>query len=114
METLDATDVADTCATLHGTVNPNGLSTTVHFDNDNGGQHHSTPDQTFNGNTQQDVNANIIGLIPDTFSNFVLVATNGCGTNTTTIGASVRHLGMARGLEQFLILLAAPAQQRSR
>ena len=32
VETLDATDVADTCATLHGTVNPNGLSTTVHFE----------------------------------------------------------------------------------
>jgi hypothetical protein len=88
VETREATDVADTCATLHGTVNPNGLSTTVHFEYDNGGQHHLTPTQTFNGNTEQDVSRSISGLIPNTFSSFVLVATNQCGTSTSVGGES--------------------------
>lgn len=58
-------------------------STTAHFEYDNGGTHHSTANQTFNGNTVQNVSASITGLIPDTFSSFVLVATNQCGTSTS-------------------------------
>lgn len=76
-----ATLVSDTAATLNGTVNPNGSSTTVHFEYGTSTAYGtSTPDQTFAGSVSQSVSANITGLIAGTTYHFRIVATNAGGT----------------------------------
>ena len=79
--TNPATNVTDTSATLNGTVNPNGSSTTVFFqwgtDKTYGNQ---TANQIFTGNTDQSVSANLSLLTPGTTYHYRIVATNGGGT----------------------------------
>ena len=77
-----ATNVASVSATLNGSVNPHGSTTTVHFQwgtTTNYG--HTTPVQTQTGNTSQPITANISGLSASHLYHFRIVATNGGGTS---------------------------------
>jgi phosphodiesterase/alkaline phosphatase D-like protein len=79
-----ATNITSSSATLNGTVNPNGVTTTVHFEYGTTINYGSTTaSASYTGNTAQNVSANIIGLHPNTTYHFRLVGTN---TNGTTYG----------------------------
>jgi hypothetical protein len=76
-----ATNVASFSATLNGSVNPNGLTTTIHFQYGTTTSYGSTTaNQTFTGNTTRNVAANISGLSASTTYHFRIVATNSAGT----------------------------------
>jgi hypothetical protein len=73
--------VASHSATLDSTVDPHGLSTSIHFQygtstsyGSNTASHHLT------GNTYQSASANITGLSGSTTYHFRSVATNSAGT----------------------------------
>ncbi len=77
-----ATNVASSSATLNGTVNPNGLTTTVHFEYGTTTNYGSTTaNQSYTGNTTHSASANITGLSPNTTYHFRLVGTNNGGTS---------------------------------
>jgi hypothetical protein len=77
-----ATNVASFSATLNGSVNPNGLTTSVHFEHGTTTNYGSaTPSHSYTGNTTQSVSANITGLSPNTTYHFRLVGTNNGGTS---------------------------------
>src|SRR5205814_1505751 len=78
-----ATGVGTNTATLNGTVNPNGRSTTVHFDYGLTTSYGSTAPVagTFNGSTAQAVSTNLTGLSPGTTYHFRVSAGNSVGTN---------------------------------
>jgi hypothetical protein len=79
--TNPATNVASSSATLNGSVDPHGLSTTVYFQyGRTTGYGSTTPNQTKTGNTYQNVAANISGLTARTTYHFRIVATNSAGT----------------------------------
>jgi hypothetical protein len=79
--TNPATNVARFSSTLHGTVNPHGLSTTVHFQYGRTNTYgHITANQTKTGNNNQNVSANISGLSANTTYHFRIVGTNTAGT----------------------------------
>src|SRR5438093_143728 len=79
--TNPATNFASYSAILNGTVNPHGLTTTVHFQyGTTTGYGSTTANQTFTGNTTRSVAANIGGLSPSTTYHFRIVATNSTGT----------------------------------
>ena len=77
-----ATNITNSSATLNGTVNPNGLTTTVHFSESGTTTNYgsTTANSNHTGNTTQNVSANITGLSPNTTYHFRLVATNNSGT----------------------------------
>jgi sugar lactone lactonase YvrE len=80
--TNPATFIASFSATLNGSLNPNGLPTTFHFQygtTTNYGL--TTAPQTRIGNTSQPVTANIIGLTAGTTYHFRIVASNADGTS---------------------------------
>ena len=73
--------IASFSATLNGSVNPNGLTTTVHFEYGTTTSYGQiTANQTKTGNTYQSVAANINGLTSSTTYHFRIVATNSSGT----------------------------------
>jgi hypothetical protein len=73
--------IASFSATLHGTVDPHGLSTTVHFQYGTTTSYGSTTSsQTKSGHTYQNVSANISGLSGSRTYHFRIVATNSAGT----------------------------------
>lgn len=79
--TRPATSVSDFSASLHGTVNPNGLHTGVHFEygpTTNYG--FSTPTQIYNGAAAQDVVGNLSSLVPGATYHFRIVGRNAVGT----------------------------------
>jgi hypothetical protein len=79
--TNSATNVASSSATLNGSVDPHGLTTTVYFQYGTTTSYgHSTVNQTKTGNTYQSVAANIGGLAASTTYHFRMVATNSAGT----------------------------------
>jgi hypothetical protein len=79
--TNPATLIASFSATLNGSVDPHGLTTTVHFQYGTTINYGSTTaSQTRTGNTYQSVSANIAGLAASTTYHFRIVATNGGGT----------------------------------
>jgi hypothetical protein len=79
--TNPATNLTSSSATLNGTVNPNGLPTTVHFEYGTTTSYGSTTrNQSYNGDSTQNVSANISGLTPNTTYHFRLVGTNVDGT----------------------------------
>jgi hypothetical protein len=83
--TNPATNVASFSATLNGSVNPDGLSTTVRFQYGRTTSYGSTTgNQTRTGNTTQSVAANVSGLTANATYHFRIVATN---SNGTTYGA---------------------------
>ena len=75
MFTTPATNVLNFSAILHGSVNPHGLPTTVHFQYGTTiGYGHNTPSQSKAGTTYQNVSANISGLSSGTTYHFRIVA----------------------------------------
>jgi plastocyanin len=76
-----ASNVTPSSATLNGSLDPHGLSTTVHFQYGTTTSYGSTtPMQSQNGNTYRNITANISGLTTHTTYHFRIVATNGAGT----------------------------------
>ena len=76
-----ASNITSSSATLNGTVNPNGLTTTVHFEYGTTTNYgYTTANSNYTGNTTQNVSANITGLNPNTTYHFRLVGTNNDGT----------------------------------
>ena len=68
-------------ATLNGSVDPNGLTTSVYFQyGTTTGYGFTTAPHTKTGNTPQSVSANISGLTASTTYHFRIVATNSAGT----------------------------------
>jgi len=81
VNTSSATYVTSSSATLNGTVTPNELTTSVHFEYGLTTSYGlSTASHNYSGNTIQNVSANITGLSPNTTYHFRLVATNSGGT----------------------------------
>ena len=79
--TNPATNVATSSATLNGTVDPHGLSTSVHFQYGTTTSYGSTTaNQTHVGNTYLNISANISGLNASATYHFRIVATNSAGT----------------------------------
>src|SRR4029077_20892479 len=80
--TNPATNVASFSATLNGSVNPRGSTTTVDFRwGTTTSYGHTTPMQTKTGNTSLPITANISGLNASHLYHFRIVATNGGGTS---------------------------------
>jgi plastocyanin len=93
--TNPATLIASFSATLNGSVDPHGLTTTVSFQYGTTTAYGSTtPMQTQTGSTYRDIAANISGLSPNTLYHFRIVATNSVGTRSgsdktfTTLGVT--------------------------
>src|SRR6266404_2464335 len=83
--TNPATLIASFSATLNGSIDPHGLTTTVYFQyGTKTGYGLTTPLRTKTGNTYQAVNANISGLAASTTYHFRIVATNSAGTRYGT------------------------------
>jgi hypothetical protein len=79
--TNPATNVASHSATLNSTVDPHGLSTSVHFQYGTSTSYGSnTASQNLSGNTYQNASANVTGLSGSTTYHFRIVATNSAGT----------------------------------
>src|SRR5262249_12806132 len=80
--TNPATNITSSSATLHGVVNPNGLTTAVHFEYGTTTNYGSTTaNSSHTGNTTQNVSANITRLHPNITYHFRLVGTNNSGTS---------------------------------
>jgi trimeric autotransporter adhesin len=79
--TRAATNVTPSSARLNGSLDPHGLSTTVHFQYGTTASYGSnTPAQVQTGNTYRNITANISGLASHTTYHFRIVATNAGGT----------------------------------
>jgi len=79
--TNPATLIASFSATLNGSLNPHGLTTTVSFQyGTTTGYGSTTPMQNQSGNTYRNIAANISGLSTNTVYHFRIVATNSAGT----------------------------------
>jgi tetratricopeptide (TPR) repeat protein len=79
--TSPATNVTSSSATLNGSVDPHGLTTTVHFQYGTTTSYGlTTANQTKSGNAYQNVAANISGLSASTTYHFQIVGTNTSGT----------------------------------
>jgi hypothetical protein len=80
--TNPATTVASFSATLNGSLNPRGLTTTVDFQyGPTTSYGHTTPVQTQTGNTVRLISANISGLMASHVYHFRIVAHNSAGTS---------------------------------
>src|SRR5438132_4798557 len=76
-----ATYITSYSARLNGSVDPHGLTTTVHFQFGTTTSYgHTTANQTKTGNAYQNVAANISGLSASTTYHFRIVGTNTSGT----------------------------------
>ncbi len=84
-----ATNIGQTYATLHGSINPNGLATTYQFDygptNALGKAVPVTAGSAGSGATAVTKSNRVGGLSPDTTYYYELVATNSDGSSTTPI-----------------------------
>jgi len=79
--TTPATLIASFSATLNGSVDPHGLTTTVYFQYGTTISYgHTTLSQIKTGNTYQSISTNVSGLTANTTYHFRLVATNSAGT----------------------------------
>jgi hypothetical protein len=79
--TNSATNVANFSATLNGTVNPNGLTTAVHFEYGTTTNYgFSTATQNYQGSTAQNVTASLGGLTAGATYYFRILASNAAGT----------------------------------
>lgn len=77
-----AINITPTSATLNGEVNPQGLTTTTHFEYgvDNNYGSSTNDDPVGSGNTDVNVTANLTSLQPFTTYHYRLTATNSAGT----------------------------------
>jgi hypothetical protein len=84
-----ATAIAETSATLHGTVNPNGLATTYQFEygptNALGKVSPATAASAGAGTAAVAETTKISGLSPDSTYYYALVAVNSAGSSTTPV-----------------------------
>jgi phage head maturation protease len=79
--TNSATNIVTNSATLNGSVNPHGLTTTVYFQYGTTTSYgHTSASQSKTGNAYQNVSANISGLTASTTYHFRIVGTNNSGT----------------------------------
>jgi len=79
--TNPATNVTASSAKLNGSLDPHGLTTTVHFQYGTTISYgHNTTTQTQTGNTYRNIAANISGLAAHTTYHLRIVATNSAGT----------------------------------
>ena len=79
--TNPATLIAGFSAKLNGSVNPHGLTTTVHFQYGTTTTYgHTTAMVNQTGNTYRNIASNIGGLTTGTIYHFRIVATNSAGT----------------------------------
>jgi hypothetical protein len=79
--TSPASGVTSSAATLHGSLDPHGLTTNVYFQYGTTTSYgNTTAMQTKTGNIYQSVNANISGLTAGTTYHFRTVGTNSAGT----------------------------------
>ncbi len=79
------TNIASSSATLNGTVDPHGLTTSVYFQyGPTTSYGHTTASQSKTGDAYQNVSANITGLTAGTTYHFRIVATNSAGTRYGT------------------------------
>ena len=79
--TNPATNIATNTATLNGTVDPHGLTTTVYFQYGTTTSYgHTSVSQSKTGNVYQNVSTNISGLTALTTYHFRIVGTNNGGT----------------------------------
>src|SRR6266404_7978271 len=79
--TTPETLIGSFSATLNGSVDPHGLTTTVYFQYGTTISYgHTTLSQIKTGNTYQSISANVSGLTANTTYHFRLVATNSAGT----------------------------------
>ena len=79
--TNPASNVTASSATLHGSLDPHGLTTTVHFQYGTTTSYgHTTAMQTQTGSTYRNIAANIGGLAAHTTYHFRIVASNADGT----------------------------------
>jgi hypothetical protein len=79
--TNPATNITTSSATLNGSLDPHGLTTSVSFQYGTTTSYGSTtPMQTHTGNTYRNISANINGLTTHTIYHFRIVATNSAGT----------------------------------
>ena len=82
LTTNAASNITRSSARLNGTVNPNALTTTVHFEYGTGANYGSTTASwTYTGNTTQSVSVRIPRLRANTRYHFRLVETNNAGTS---------------------------------
>ena len=81
--TLPATAVTGTTATLNGSVNPNGIATTYHFEWGTTASYGSVTStiSAGSGSTAVNVSANISGLTSGTTYHFRIAGTNSAGTS---------------------------------
>jgi photosystem II stability/assembly factor-like uncharacterized protein len=81
VRTNPATNVASFSATLNGSLDPHGLTTSVHFEYGTTTSYGlTTAPQSQSGNTYRNVSANISSLNANTVYHFRIVATNAAGT----------------------------------
>lgn len=79
--TNPASNVTASSATLHGALDPHGLTTSVHFQYGTTTSYgHSTANQTQTGNTYRNIASNVTGLAAHTTYHFRIVANNTGGT----------------------------------
>ena len=75
-------NITSSSATLNGTVNPNGLTTTVHFEYGTTTNYgFTTANRSYTGSGTRSVSANITGLTANTTYHFRLVGTYNGGTS---------------------------------
>ena len=118
VQTLDATDVSVTSATLNATVDPNGWATMYHFDWGTSVSFGNTtaPLSAGSGFTPVAVNANLTSLTPETLYFFRVVGTSTSGTYigdtlsfvtnavpTLTVSPSNQNVGTPSGNTQFIV-----------
>src|SRR5262249_13783610 len=81
LTTKTTTDVTTATSTLNGSLDPHGLTTTVHFQYGRTTSYgHTTAMQSQTGNTYRNVAANISGLAAHITYHFRIVASNADGT----------------------------------
>jgi hypothetical protein len=79
--TNPATNLTTSSARLNGSLDPHGLTTTVHFQYGRTTSYgHTTAMQSQTGNTYRNIASNIGGLTTDTTYHFRIIATNSAGT----------------------------------
>jgi hypothetical protein len=79
--TKPATNIMNSSATLNGSLDPHGLTTSVHFQYGTTTSYgHTTPMQSQTGNTYRNIAASISSLTTHTTYHFRIVATNNAGT----------------------------------
>jgi hypothetical protein len=79
--TNPATNITSSSATLNGSLDPHGLTTSVHFQYGATTSYgFTTPMQSHTGNTYLNISANISGLSASHVYHFRIVATNSAGT----------------------------------